>query len=48
VKVKIATAAHTAFNMPITEKELHGAVMSGKKKKALGHDGVCEDFMQVA
>jgi hypothetical protein len=47
VKVKIATAAYTAFKMTITEEELYGAVMSGKKK-APGHDGICTDFLQVA
>jgi hypothetical protein len=44
VKLKIATAAHTAFQMPITKEELHGAVMSGKKKKAPGFDAICTDF----
>jgi hypothetical protein len=48
VKVKIATEAHTAFQMPITEEELHGTLMSGKKKKAPGYDGICTDFLQVA
>jgi hypothetical protein len=48
VKMKLATAAHTAFQMPITEEKLHGAVMSGKKKKAPGYDGICTDFLQVA
>jgi hypothetical protein len=48
VKVKIATAAHTAFQLPITEGELHGAVMSGKKKKAPGFDGMCTNLLQVA
>jgi hypothetical protein len=48
VKLKIATTARTAFQMPITEEELHGAVMNGKKKKAPGYDGICTDFLQVA
>jgi hypothetical protein len=47
LKVKIATAAHAAFQMPITEEELHGAVMIGKKKKAPEYDRICTDFLQM-
>jgi hypothetical protein len=36
VKVKIATATHTAFQMPIMEE------------KAPGYNGICTDFLQVA
>jgi hypothetical protein len=47
VKLKIATAAHTAFQMLITEEELHGAVVSGKKKAPV-YDGICTDFLEIA
>jgi hypothetical protein len=44
VKVKIAPEANEMIQMPITEEELHLAVMSGKKEKAPVHDGINNEF----
>jgi len=37
-----------ATDTPITMEELHVAVKQGRKLKALGYDGICHDFFQLA
>jgi hypothetical protein len=48
VKVQIAPEANEMIQMPIMEEELRLAVMSGKKKKAPGYDGINNEFFQLA
>jgi hypothetical protein len=48
VKKQIAPEANEMIQMPITEEELHLALMSGKKKKAPGYDGINNEFFQLA
>jgi hypothetical protein len=44
---RLPEAANFAFETPITPGELHYAIKQGKKNKAPGFDGICQEFFHT-
>jgi hypothetical protein len=48
VEVQLPHEANTVLQTPITKEELQLVVMRGKKLKAPGYDGLCNELFQLA